>query len=369
MNVSNIYCFSEADHSEKIPKRIKTLALECINKGKFPYSAISDTGCFRVQLHNQNVISGKSLTSLQSIELDLFSSLISDTSNKKWIYGCEAILLGLELKKETDNKPDFSNKPLYIYSNGNVKVNVRYSDEANPKLDGMQTDNQALYLLSQFTDESISKVRSVKYLKKLLSKYYPDAMDNCEAHSKFFCKNFSLEINDPEYIKRLQVSRQNMKENLSKNNPDKNVLKQIQSFFLEGKGAYQDRDEKLCFLTVAKYYAQQNGGDLSIGKQTADDELFKKVIESHSDLWVADLFYNAKIFSDRLSHYGFSFAEVYTKQEAENVQKVRESSRHLPNVVPKAPFLPSIINEQKRKEMLRIPHLKKKGYEPLRSEQ
>ena len=159
-----------------------------------------------------------------------------------------------------------------------------------------------------------------------------------------------------------------MKDNLSKNNPNKNIGEQIKLFFSEGKGAYSDKEEKLCFLTVAKYYAQQNGGDLNLGVQTADDVLFKKVIESHDDLWVSDLFYNAKIFSDRLSHYGFSFEEVYTKQEAENVQRVRENSRHLPGVYSKAPMLQSIINEQKRKELLRTPYVKKKGYEPLRAE-
>ena len=349
----NIYCYSEFDNSDKIPDRIYKLLKECLDKGCLPYLSEKDN---RARCCNSSAINSRVIQSVQAIELDLFGSLIKEHTYGKWIYGAEAKYLGLELKEDSKN-PRISEPACYSYING--RFNVRYNNTTQTLNEGLKCNNQAVYFLEQFTPESINRAFTTKNIRRALSDTYDDK--NLLAYSNALISSLTDYGKNPSFISHLQDAAKNIAKNLSIDNPNQEVTGQVREF-VKGYKA----DEKKVFLTVARYYTKQNGGDMDIKPFEASLEDFKNILERHDAKYVTDILYNAKVFADRLSFYDFSYEQVYTEQEKQKKTGYAENYRRPVNFK-KAPYLQSVINEKERERMLRSRTSVKKGYETARN--
>lgn len=116
-----------------IYKTVNSLMAENIRNGTVPYFKENPLP------QDMNIVNGRHSGDINKILIELKAAKIGAKS-LRWIYGADASLLGLELKANGNN-PSFDTEPLVCF--------------ANMKKNGSELDAQCVYLLDQFSDESI----------------------------------------------------------------------------------------------------------------------------------------------------------------------------------------------------------------------
>lgn len=116
-----------------IYKNVNNLMAKNIRNGTVPYFEEKPLP------QDMNVVNGRHSGDINKILIELKAAKIG-VKSLRWIYGADAALLGLVLKSDSAN-PEFDSEPLVCF--------------ANMKGNGSGLDAQCVYLLDQFTDESI----------------------------------------------------------------------------------------------------------------------------------------------------------------------------------------------------------------------
>lgn len=265
---------------------IAYLADKNISTKRLPYSG-------NPMAKNCNVVSGHSLTSIQSVQLELADSLNGNTE-QKWIFGADAAAAGLELVKEGSEEyekkkkenPDYNTEPIFLAAK-------------TPKL-----SVQSAYLLNQFTDESINRaLHGTSEEITSLTKVVQSAMRSEMVLNGTTKKELELRHN-----KRVNFA-QNYTSEKTKNTVKK-TLKKIRENLSLGP------EESKCFYTCMNYFAQQNGCAMKMNEKATQKD-FMTALENLGSEFFSKMCFHAHAVSERLSHYQFMFEPVYSKAEAE----------------------------------------------------
>lgn len=173
---------------KEIYVHINELIKKTIKMNVFPFSRR------KVFPENMNVISGVQISDLNKVLLELKAAEIG-ARGTRWIFAADAALLGLELKDKSHQiaevkekaskeaagkklegaayaayvknaledvrKADYNSDPVTFMSNvpNNIPENMRnLSNQSNVRNEGICLDAQNVYLLDQFTKESIERV-------------------------------------------------------------------------------------------------------------------------------------------------------------------------------------------------------------------
>lgn len=282
--------------AEDIYTEINLLMVDCIKNNRVPYIQENPLP------QDMNIVNGKHLGDINKIQLELKAAHIGAKS-LKWIYGADAAFIGLELKDDIDTNP--------VVAFANIKR----------KTTG--TEAQAVYLLDQFTDES---------LKKALDICLEESPDK---QKKNISQNMIRFISEYDSGKNEASLRENKRKNISENTKNPETLKTMNEAMKNISSDY-DSAQMLVFSRLNNYYIRQETG-LALGKSLTENE--KKVLVNNLELLakvpssrLAATLTNAFLYSQRMTHYGFSPDFVYTKDDLNKELKVHapEASKFIP---------------------------------------
>ncbi len=335
-----IKTFATGVSMKDIYKNINALALQNIDAGTLPY--LKDMNAENPLPQDMNVVNGKHLGDINKIQLELKAAKIGAKS-LKWIYGADAAILGLELKSSNPRElrdamkdnPNFDTEPVIGYANTRRNV-ARLKDGHTNDIaaEGIGMDAQAIYLLDQFTDESIKRVYTPKRIEESLL-----LRGNDEARRKIsiISKNMLKNISEYDTGIREEPVRKAMRENIRKNlarpvdGSENAVRDKIFSVKQEiGRGLNQE--QKQLFEQLNTYFTKQQTGLHFTSRLTPEQAAEKKeaLKKTFSGLAgkdspaLAELLTDAYLFTDRTTHIGFSYEKIYTK--ADQLAKVRNIS-------------------------------------------
>ncbi len=264
--------------ADTVYQEINEMMLYCIINDRVPY--VQDLPLPQ----DINIINGQHLYDINKIRLELKAAQLGAKS-RKWIYGADASYIGLELK------PHLS-EPLICFAN-----TKREEDD--------ELDAQSIYLLDQFTDESI---------KRVLKKYHTD---NNSHKNKLSLQMFKF-ISEYDSGSSENELRENKRKNISDNLQDDDILMELSLRFSNITQKYNGA-QKFIFLALNNYYIKQETG-LSIKKPlTASNKAklnsaLKSLAETKSAKLTQTLV-ECFLYSQRMTHYRFSKERVYTKNE------------------------------------------------------
>jgi len=272
--------------SENIYDNIAELAMLALEGDIFPFLS------FPPSPMNLNLISGESLNTIQTIQLELLDELSGRNGQawgNKWIYGADASEAGLELKKDSDFEVE-------LYANFESK-------------DGRKNlDSQKAYSLNQFTDESI--LRTLTSNSRLGNQIKANISDN----------NVSQELK--EFRKLCQ---KNVSDNMNKH---RDAIAEEFNLISGNVFGGISPQEKACFYTVYKYFMNQQGIDADIPCELANKDTFKNVLNFGGKERFAKLMFCAMSHAEHLMHYDFTYNPVYSPVQAlgEGLNKFRRNS-------------------------------------------
>ncbi len=274
-------CLSPFVMAEKAAKETERMLEETLGKGLFPYNR------FPPQAENMDVISGHSLKSIQSVQMDVEAAM-ANTESRNWIFGTHAELLGLKMKPETKLQPVI----LYGLKDGEVVA-------------------QMAYPIDCFTEQSVIQAMS-------LSKESSDPLVTA------LSQNLSLRLSGngttPEDISKRTVMRENAGRALnSSSSVHGKVLDAYKSIT-----STMSADEKKAFDTVYKYYAVRNGvvRKAPDSGQVVNDGAFKNLVETKGRGRLMRLILKAQAFAEQLTHWNFEHEPVYTSEQAAVKEKL-----------------------------------------------
>lgn len=272
--------------AEDIYTEINLLMVDCIKNNRVPYIQENPLP------QDMNIVNGKHLGDINKIQLELKAAQIGAKS-LKWIYGADAAFMGLELKDGTDSNP--------VVAFANVKR----------KTTG--TEAQAIYLLDQFTDESVKKALDICL------------EENPDRQKKNISQNMIRLISEYDSGKNESALRENKRKNISENTKNPETLKTMNEAMKNISSDY-DSAQLLVFSRLNNYYIRQETG-LALGKPLTENE--KKSLVNNLELLakvpssrLATTLTNTFLYSQRMTHYGFSPELVYTKEDLNKERKV-----------------------------------------------
>lgn len=263
--------------TDVIHDRINILMLDCIKNNRVPYTQEKPLP------QDVNVVNGHHLGDINKIYLELKAASIGAKS-LKWIYGADAALIGLK------KNPDVNPEPIMI--TGNVRGSV---------------DSQSVYLLDQFTQESLNKALAF-------------SRSDDDRKKRTFAQNMIKNIN--EYDAGLIESdlREKKRQNISNNLKDKNLLNEVKEAFENATSDY-DNSQKTIFSVLNNYYIKQETG-LELKKPLSDAEknelvsALEKTAKTPSPrlaLTLADSF----LYSQRMTHFNFEQNRIFSREDYE----------------------------------------------------
>lgn len=259
--------------TDSIHNEINNLMRDCIKNNRVPYIQSKPLP------QDVNVVNGHHLGDINKIYLELKAASIGSKS-LKWIYGADAALIGLEKKADAE--------PLMI--TGNVRGKV---------------DSQSVYLLEQFTEESLNKALS-----------YSRSDD--DKKKRTIAQNMIRNITEYDSGTVEAQLRENKRKNISNNLKSQNILKEIKQAFVNATSEY-DNSQKIIFSALNNYYIKQETG-LELNKSMSEQEnnelllALEKTANTPSPrlaLTLADSF----LYSQRMTHYDFEQNRIFTKED------------------------------------------------------
>lgn len=259
--------------TDSIHNEINNLMRDCIKNNRVPYIQSKPLP------QDVNVVNGHHLGDINKVYLELKAASIGSES-LKWIYGADAALIGLEKKADAE--------PLMI--TGNVRGKV---------------DSQSIYLLEQFTEDSLNKALS-----------YSRSDD--DKKKRTIAQNMIRNITEYDSGTVEAQLRENKRKNISNNLKSQNILKEIKQAFVNATSEY-DNSQKIIFSALNNYYIKQETG-LELNKPMTEQEknelllALEKTANTPSPrlaLTLADSF----LYSQRMTHYDFEQNRIFTKED------------------------------------------------------
>lgn len=259
--------------TDSIHNEINNLMRDCIKNNRIPYIQSKPLP------QDVNVVNGHHLGDINKVYLELKAASIGSES-LKWIYGADAALIGLEKKADAE--------PLMI--TGNVRGKV---------------DSQSIYLLEQFTEDSLNKALS-----------YSRSDD--DKKKKTIAQNMIRNITEYDSGTVEAQLRENKRKNISNNLKSQNILKEIKQAFVNATSEY-DNSQKTIFSALNNYYIKQETG-LELNKPMTEQEknelllALEKTANTPSPrlaLTLAESF----LYSQRMTHYDFEQNRIFTKED------------------------------------------------------
>lgn len=270
-----------------LSKEVNSLMSQCIEKNKVPY--IQD----KPYVQDMNVVSGFHLGDVNKIILELNASLL-DCKSLKWIFGSDAALVGLELKE--------GQKPVTMLANINRgKQNIIDS--------GTSTEAQTVYLLEQFTDNSIEKA---------LSLTQTESRNKTEKQKKIIVQNMLKNITEYDSGKNEIELRENKRKNISVNVKNKEILEQVSTAYSNITKYFND-SQKLIFGILNNYFIKQETGlslqpSLTSEQEKAFLSALKETASASSPRLIQTLT-NCFLYSQRMTHYSFAQDRIYAQED------------------------------------------------------
>lgn len=274
----------ESDSIRDLYKEINMRMLDCIEKDNVPYLQESPFP------QDMNVVNGRHFGDINKIQLELKASQIGAKS-LKWIYKADADFIGLKLKHSEGEEP------LAVYANINRDGRI------------FRAETQPVYLLDQFTEDSI---------KDALELARTEGGSDAEIQKRGIAENMLRNISEYDSGKNEFDLRENKRKNISVNLKAPETLKEVSAAYKNATQFY-DGSQRLIFGVLNNYYIRQETG-LSLGKPVSDAEkgrlmnALKKNAEVDSPR-LAQTLTECFLYSERLTHFGFSPERVYTKED------------------------------------------------------
>ena len=263
---------------------IALLAEKSIKDGSFPFTK-------EPMARNQNVISGHTLSSIQASQIEI-KDAVNGNTEQKWINAADAADAGLVLKssdktalsKALKENPSFDTKPLLIAAK-------------TPSL-----DFQSIYLMNQFTDESVTNALQTNSEGTVRQKVLQSML----------VKALTENGTSKEEIKLRNLKRKNFAQNYSSADIKEKTKKTIGK--IKETLSLSPAEQKV-FYTLHKYFARQNGCDINISN-TADEKEFQNALEQLGSDNFAKLMFHASSYTDRCTHYNFSVQPIYSFEQS-----------------------------------------------------
>lgn len=259
--------------TDSIHNEINILMKDCIKNNTVPY--IQD----KPLPQDVNIVNGRHMGDINKIYLELKAASIG-ASSLKWIYGADAALIGLERKDGT--------KPIMI--TGNVRGNL---------------DSQSVYLIDQFTQESLDKALSY-------------SRSDEDKKKKTIAQNMIKNITEYDAGNVEAKLREQKRKNIANNFKNQNVLKEVKETFENATTNY-DNSQKIIFSALNNYYIKQETG-LELKKplnETEKKELVAALERTANTpsprlaLTLSESF----LYSQRMTHYNFEKNRIFTQED------------------------------------------------------
>lgn len=259
--------------TDSIHNEINILMKDCIKNNTVPY--IQD----KPLPQDVNIVNGRHMGDINKVYLELKAASIG-ASSLKWIYGADAALIGLEKKEGTE--------PIMI--TGNVRGEL---------------DSQSIYLIDQFTQESLDKALSY-------------SRSDEDKKKKTIAQNMIRNISEYDAGNVEETLREQKRKNIANNFKNPNVLKEVKEAFENATSNY-DNSQKIIFSALNNYYIKQETG-LELKKplnETEKKELVSALERTANTpsprlaLTLSDSF----LYSQRMTHYDFEKNRIITQED------------------------------------------------------
>lgn len=302
MENKEIKTFDAEEYIKAAYKKINSLASFCAEKNSLPYTAELPFP------EDMNVVSGTHLDGTNRILLELKAGSVNAKS-LKWIFASDAVLAGLELKNGSDCEPVIA------------AANVRRGEKGN------EVDLQAIYLMDQFTDESIKRIYEQDKVEKTV---LLDGNKKAQKKLGTICRNMIRNISEYDTGIKQEQWRKSMRSNI-KNNYSNNtsVYKEIKDTMERIFEVYSPEQKKL-FQYLTKYYTKQQTG-LAFSDNRSESEknlekeeinsIIKKLAQKDSPL-LAKTLTESCLFAERTAHLDFALEHIYTHEDRTKNQNI-----------------------------------------------
>ena len=237
-----------------------------------------------------NVVNGRHFGDINKIRLELKAAQINAKS-LKWIYKADADFMGLKLKDGMDVSP------LTVYAN------------VNRDGTSLRTESQPVFLLDQFTDESI---------KSAIELTRSEGTSKEEVQKRAIAENMIRNITEYDTGIAEKNLRENKRKNISTNLKNPEIMKEVSSAY-NNATKYYDASQKMIFGVLNNFFIRQETslnlkGSLSatqIENLKSAFEATAKVDSPRLTQTLAECF----LYTQRLTHYGFSPERIYSKED------------------------------------------------------
>lgn len=278
--MENIQSFDK----DNLYREINLQMLDCIKKDNVPYLKENPLP------QDMNVVNGRHFGDINKIRLELKAAQINAKS-LKWIYKADADFMGLKLKDGMDVSP------LTVYAN------------VNRDGTSLRTESQPVFLLDQFTDESI---------KSAIELTRSEGTSKEEVQKRAIAENMIRNITEYDTGIAEKNLRENKRKNISTNLKNPEIMKEVASAY-NNATKYYDASQKMIFGVLNNFFIRQETslnlkGSLSatqIENLKSAFEATAKVDSPRLTQTLAECF----LYTQRLTHYGFSPERIYSKED------------------------------------------------------
>ena len=288
---------------------------------------------------DMNIVNGRHLADINKIQLELKAAQIGAKS-LKWIYGADAVLMGLELKnpqnspsdfqKAKQNSPSFNTEPVIGFASVRRDISksaYKIQNENNIIREGIKMEAQTIYLLDQFTPQSIERALNQNNIEETLDLRGNELSRKMKTTiAKNMLKNiaeYDAGIRESELRKN---KLNNIRQNLNQNSEYRKLVEDNYSKIINSYVGENAIYKKNIFALTNQYYIKQSTSAI-LGK-SPDEQMKQKLALALNNLamqnspalatTLADSFF----YSERLTHYGFSPEKVYTQLDMNKKQSV-----------------------------------------------
>lgn len=300
----DIKTYSLGIEIKDIYKEINDLVIDNIKNNTLPY--VQDIPLPQ----DMNIVNGKHLADVNKVQLELKASQIGAKS-LKWIFGADAALMGLELKEEGKKS-----EPIVVLANTRRDLSHSTSDIANTSniaAEGMKVDAQTVYLLDQFTEQSVEKALTQSRIEQQIELR---GNELAQKQKRVIAKNMIKNIAEYDSGLREKDLRAAKAKNVVENYKDPEVKNKMAEAFKNLSKSFDGR-QKDVFNVMYSYYLKQETGLVS----KTEPEAKKMFIEN---LWnlaheenpvLAKTLTQSVLYTDRATQYKFDFERIYTEKD------------------------------------------------------
>lgn len=342
--------------ADDIYRNIAELAKKTIENGVLPYTESKPLP------QDMNVVNGRHLGDINKIQLELKAASIGAKS-LQWIYGADAVVLGLELKSTNASEfqtaksqnPNFNTDPIIGFANVPRDLALKTDKNvAQIAAEGLGMEAQTIYLLDQFTEKSLIRAFNERKIEENVTRVgNDDARRLIKTISKNVIKNIA-EYNSGMKEKDL---RDSMRKNVIKNYNDPKIKQNIIETHSLIFSKYSE-EQKIVFNQLTKYFTSQKSGitfdeKISPEDKRKKDTVFLKAFEilaKDDSRGLSKVLSDAFFFADRTTHLDFAYERIYIEADRNKQMKVLSPQAAK---FEKESQQPEILIDQREKDILR----------------